>query len=313
MTQLQENPLVSIIMPAYNVEKYIEASIKSVINQTYENWELIIIDDGSTDSTANIVKTIQKNNNKIKYHFQQNGKQARARNNGISKAAGDILAFLDADDLWLPQKLEYSLSLFDLNKYDLLFTESYFSSDDYIDLELVNYQKLGVLFGDYHGNEALQKFIEQNRIPILTVLVKKDKVVSVGGFDESCVPAEDYDLWIRLLINGSSFIAIDKVLSIYRLQNNSSTAIDRLATQAVISSLIKNFTYTQINELQSKKYVIRWIKRWIDLYFNSLENKQDLLTYLNHFKLNNLKVKYILLFSRFYTFEVLKRKLINSL
>lgn len=313
MTQLQENPLVSIIMPAYNVEKYIEASIKSVINQTYENWELIIIDDGSTDSTANIVKSIQKNNNKIKYHFQQNGKQARARNNGISKAAGDILAFLDADDLWLPQKLEYSLSLFDLNKYDLLFTESYFSSDDYIDLELVNYQKLGVLFGDYHGKVALQKFIESNRIPMLTVLVKKDKVVSVGGFDESCVPAEDYDLWIRLLINGSSFIAIDKVLSIYRLQNNSSTAIDRFATKAVIASLTKNFTHTQIDQLQSKNYVISWIKIWINLYFNTINDKQDLLYSLNHFKLNNLKIKCLLLFSRLYTFEVLKIKLINSL
>jgi glycosyltransferase involved in cell wall biosynthesis len=300
-------------MPAFNVEKYIEASIKSVINQTYENWELIIIDDGSTDNTAAVITTHFSNDNRIKYYYQENSKQAKARNNGISKAVGDILAFLDADDLWLPKKLEYSLSLFDLEKYDLLFTEAYLSSDDYIDLELDNYQKLGVLFGDYHGKVALRKFIESNRIPILTVLVKKDKVISVGGFDESCVPAEDYDLWIRLLINDSRFIAIDKVLSIYRLQNNSSTTSDRLATQAVISSLIKNFTYTQINELQSKKYVIRWIKRWIDLYFNSLENKQDLLTYLNHFKLNNLKVKYILLFSRFYTFEVLKRKLINSL
>jgi len=313
VTLLQENPLVSIIMPAFNVEKYIEASIKSVINQTYENWELIIIDDGSTDNTAAVITTHFSNDNRIKYYYQENSKQAKARNNGISKAVGDILAFLDADDLWLPKKLEYSLSLFDLEKYDLLFTEAYLSSDDYIDLELDNYQKLGVLFGDYHGKVALRKFIESNRIPILTVLVKKDKVISVGGFDESCVPAEDYDLWIRLLINDSRFIAIDKVLSIYRLQNNSSTTSDRLATQAVISSLIKNFTYTQINELQSKKYVIRWIKRWIDLYFNSLENKQDLLTYLNHFKLNNLKVKYILLFSRFYTFEVLKRKLINSL
>lgn len=300
-------------MPAYNAELYIQEAVNSVINQTYNNWELIIIDDGSTDNTAAVITTHFSNDNRIKYYYQENSKQAKARNNGISKAVGDILAFLDADDLWLPQKLEYSLSLFDLDKYDLLFTESYFSSDDYIDLQLDNYQKLGVLFGDYHGNEALQKFIEQNRIPILTVLVKKDKVVSVGGFDESCVPAEDYDLWIRLLINGSSFIAIDKVLSIYRLQNNSSTAIDRFATKAVIASLTKNFTHTQIDQLQSKKYVISWIKIWINLYFNTINDKQDLLYSLNHFKLNNLKIKCLLLFSRLYTFEVLKIKLINSL
>lgn len=313
MTENLKHTLISIIMPAYNAELYIQEAVNSVINQTYNNWELIIIDDGSTDNTAAVITTHFSNDNRIKYYYQENSKQAKARNNGISKAVGDILAFLDADDLWLPQKLEYSLSLFDLDKYDLLFTESYFSSDDYIDLQLDNYQKLGVLFGDYHGNEALQKFIEQNRIPILTVLVKKDKVVSVGGFDESCVPAEDYDLWIRLLINGSSFIAIDKVLSIYRLQNNSSTAIDRFATKAVIASLTKNFTHTQIDQLQSKKYVISWIKIWINLYFNTINDKQDLLYSLNHFKLNNLKIKCLLLFSRLYTFEVLKIKLINSL
>lgn len=300
-------------MPAYNSEDYIKASIESVINQSYTNWELIVIDDGSTDNTSLVVKSFQEKNDKIKYFFQENGKQAKARNYGIRKSSGNILAFLDSDDLWLPNKLEYSLSLFDLEKYDLLFTEAYFSSDKLIDIEFGNYQKLGVFFGDFHGNVALQKFIERNRIPILTVLVKRDKVISVGGFDESCVPAEDYDLWIRLLINGSSFIAIDKVLSIYRLQNNSSTAIDRFATKAVIASLTKNFTHTQIDQLQSKKHVINWIKMWINLYFNDINDKQDLLSHLNHFKLVNLKIKIILSFYRFYDFEVLKKKLINSL
>ena len=113
---------------------------------------------------------------------------------------------------------------------------------------------------------------------------------------------------LKIMIYG-----LDKVLSIYRLQNNSSTAIDRFATKAVIASLTKNFTHTQIDQLQSKKHVINWIKMWINLYFNDINDKQDLLSHLNHFKLVNLKIKIILSFYRFYDFEVLKKKLINSL
>ncbi|MFY7812011.1 MAG: glycosyltransferase family 2 protein, partial [Flavobacterium sp.] len=86
------NPLVSIIMPTYNTEKYIRYSIESVISQTYLNWELIIIDDGSTDNTVIIVNEFIKKDSRIRYIYQNNAKQARARNNGIENAKGTILA-----------------------------------------------------------------------------------------------------------------------------------------------------------------------------------------------------------------------------
>ena len=97
-------PYVSIIMPTYNSHQWISYSIQSVLEQYYEQWELLIVDDGSTDNTKNIVKDFL-NDKRIKYHYQENYGPASARNYGISKALGKYLAFLDSDDLWKPNKL----------------------------------------------------------------------------------------------------------------------------------------------------------------------------------------------------------------
>jgi len=309
---LQENPLVSIIMPAYNAEDYIKASILSVIDQTYKNWELIVVDDGSTDNTAAIVQSIQVKYNKIIYLYQDNGKQAKARNYGIKKSSGVLLAFLDSDDLWLPEKLEKSLGFFDNNAYDLLFTESYATSDTLINLEEIHYQKMGVRSGQYSGDLALKQFIERNRVPTLTVLVKKDKVIEVGSFDEKCVPAEDYDLWIRLLKKGSKFIAIDEAMSIYRLQQNSSTATDRLATSAVLKCLYKNFSISDINQLNVKKHIRVWVKRWISIYFLSQDNRSEIIQTLKDFDLLSVQIRCILLLRKLYSFKAFKSKIIDA-
>ncbi len=312
MRHLQENPLVSIIMPAYNAEDYIKASILSVIDQTYKNWELIVVDDGSTDNTAAIVQSIQVKYNKIIYLYQDNGKQAKARNYGIKKSSGVLLAFLDSDDLWLPEKLEKSLGFFDNNAYDLLFTESYATSDTLINLEEIHYQKMGVRSGQYSGDLALKQFIERNRVPTLTVLVKKDKVIEVGSFDEKCVPAEDYDLWIRLLKKGSKFIAIDEAMSIYRLQQNSSTATDRLATSAVLKCLYKNFSISDINQLNVKKHIRVWVKRWISIYFLSQDNRSEIIQTLKDFDLLSVQIRCILLLRKLYSFKAFKSKIIDA-
>src|SRR5215467_11570142 len=101
--------LVSIIMPAYNAEKYIADSIRSVLAQTYTDWELIVVVDGSTDNTASLVQQFVTRDSRIKYFFQENGRLGKARNTGIKNASGSLIAFLDSDDLWLETKLELQL------------------------------------------------------------------------------------------------------------------------------------------------------------------------------------------------------------
>ena len=97
--------LVSIIMPAYNAEKYIEEAIESVLKQTYRNWELIIVNDCSIDATEQIVKKYQEQDERIKFHsLTENQGVANARNTALQNAVGRYIAFLDSDDMWLPEK-----------------------------------------------------------------------------------------------------------------------------------------------------------------------------------------------------------------
>lgn len=122
--------LVSIIMPTYNCANFIDKSIESVINQTYKNWELIIIDDCSTDNTEEIVKKYIKEDSRIIYHkLPTNSGAAVARNHGIAMAKGSYIAFLDSDDLWAKDKLEKQLKFMKDNGYAFTFT-SYAQIDE---------------------------------------------------------------------------------------------------------------------------------------------------------------------------------------
>src|SRR6476659_7001862 len=117
--------LVSVIMPAFNAGKYISDAIQSVIQQTYNNWELIVIDDGSTDTTAAIIKEFIASDDRIKYLYQENGGPGKARNKGLKEAKGIYVAFLDADDLWLPEKLREQLKTMFYHKTDLVYSDAY--------------------------------------------------------------------------------------------------------------------------------------------------------------------------------------------
>ena len=102
-----EQNLVSVVMPAYNSEKYIAESIESVLNQTFKNFEIIVVDDGSTDNTRKIISDYK--DNRIRYYYQENLGSGAARNLGLSNSRGNWIAFLDSDDLWNPVKLEEQL------------------------------------------------------------------------------------------------------------------------------------------------------------------------------------------------------------
>ena len=302
-------PKVSIIMPAYNAESYIEESVNSVLGQTFKDWELIIIDDGSSDRTAEICKKYTSFDDRIIYLFQENSKQATARNNGLKITKGDIIAFLDSDDLWLPNKLELSLSYFDLDKFDLIFTDAYFGNNDEIE-NGSNLKKLNVTDSEYFGKESIAQFIEFTRIPILTVLVKKQIIENIIFFDHKCVPAEDYDLWLRLLKAGCRFKSINLPLSIYRVQEKSSTASDRLVSDTVLNILMKNFTYEEISMMNVQPFIKTWIKRWVEIYLNEF-NTYKLKQMLVYFNQQNKTLLAILSASRFCTLKLLKRLILK--
>ena len=227
-----KRPKISIIMPAYNASNYIGEAITSVIAQTFTSWELIIVDDGSVDATAKIANEWVTKDQRIQYYYQENGKQGKARNLGISKSKGVYLAFLDADDIWMPEKLEIQLQEIKEKNVDLVFSDSYIIRDAF---EAIKNKRMNIPNGVFYAKDDLNSFLEENKIPILTVLVKKEKVVDVGGFSEvlDVQNVEDYHLWLKLLMTNCAFYASGNVLAEYRIHNHSATANDKQALDKI--------------------------------------------------------------------------------
>src|SRR5437763_14589481 len=117
-------PTVSVIIPAFNAELYIGAAIQSVISQSFQDWDLIVVNDGSTDATPTIVSDFARRDPRIRLINQQNGKLAKARNSGIAAASGEFIAFLDADDVWVPDKLEKQVNAFYAHNVDVVFSDA---------------------------------------------------------------------------------------------------------------------------------------------------------------------------------------------
>ena len=202
--------LVSIVMPAYNVEKYIEESIESVLYQTYSNWELIIVNDCSLDNTYKIIKKYHKKDSRIKsYSLLKNQGVANARNIAINNAKGKYITFLDSDDIWLPKKLEEQLKFIDQPNVAMVFS---------------NFEKV-----DQAGRRTKRKIIAPsvvdyhlllrgNCIGCLTVMYDTEKV---GKMYFKNVRHEDCALWLSILKKGYKAQNTNSVMALYRVGNHS--------------------------------------------------------------------------------------------
>jgi len=219
-------------MPAYNAEKYIAESIDSVIAQTYTNWELIIVDDGSTDKTGKIASSYVALDERVKYIYQENQKQSIARNNGLKLCRGKYIAFLDSDDIWVINKLEVQLKCIQENKSDLVFSAGFVFSQDISNPDFEFNTTEGIIVGD----DGFESLLRQNFIPILSVLVTRQALNEVGGFDENpeIQNVEDYQLWLKLLLKGFVFFGMSGKLFYYRQHKDQVTASDPYASEKVL-------------------------------------------------------------------------------
>lgn len=213
--------LISVIMPAYNAGKYLGESIESVRQQTYAGWELVVVDDGSTDNTSQIAQRYVDADPRVRLFFQSNGGQASARNKALREARGELVAFLDSDDLWLPEKLQSQLAVMDTRKVDLVYSDGIMFSDDAPELP----DKFFIVPGETRGLEMFKLLFAANRIATLSVLVNRKSLDAVGLFDEDRTyqNSEDYDLWLKLAKNGSTFYGMTEKLMRYRRHSASTT------------------------------------------------------------------------------------------
>ncbi|HSC54394.1 MAG TPA: glycosyltransferase [Phnomibacter sp.] len=229
------NLLVSIIMPAYNAGNFIQDAIKSVRAQTYQQWELIVVNDGSTDDTAKKVEQLIETDSRIQLITQHNSKQAGARNTGIRKAKGEWIAFLDADDRWAERKLEIQIAYTNTEQADVFFSDAFV-----VDEKGNILGQMGAGKGMFCGDRGLSVFLEKNQVPILTSLVRHS-VFEHDLFDETpgLQNAEDYELWLRLLLKNKTFFGTPESLAYYTLHPAGSTATDRTAFFAVNTALLQ--------------------------------------------------------------------------
>lgn len=204
---------VSVIIPSYNSGKYLEEAIISAVNQTYKNTEIIIVNDGSTDSTEEIVKSWQRKDRRIRYvKHEKNRGLAAARNTGIKNSQGSYIAFLDADDVWLPQKLEVQMRKIEETGADLVFSNWYiWEPERKLKIKAFNLSPV-----QSNKKDLLFFFIKKNLSNPSTALLKKSSLEKVGLFDESLRSSEDYDLWIRFLLEGMEITFIQEPLIYYR-------------------------------------------------------------------------------------------------
>lgn len=199
-------------MPAYNSASTIESAVQSVVSQTYTNWELIVVDDGSTDNTADIIHAFEHPG--IVYLRQENQGQSSARNTGIKSAKGEYIAFLDADDMWETSKLEEQIACFINSSQDLGFVHTGYREFD--EKREYNPRPLRFVRKKQLSGFVFEDLVVHNFIGVLTVMVPKIILDEVGYFDQNLVNSPDWDLWLRIT-KSYPVGYVDKSLARYRL------------------------------------------------------------------------------------------------
>lgn len=207
-------PKVSIIIPAYNASEYIKNCLDSCIKQDHDNVEIIVIDDGSTDNTRDIVKSYS--DRRIKYLYKENGGSASARNLGIRNSSGDYIIFLDSDDLILPNRITAHIK--SLQNKDKIITYSDFR---YIKNHNNN-NEYKHKFKFYSG-DVLDKMLYKNFIPTNCATYPRSFIDDIGIFNEEIRNCEDTEFLIRALLAGYKVEYLDKVLAYYRLHEGSKS------------------------------------------------------------------------------------------
>lgn len=265
------NILISIIMPAYNAQKYIKDAIQSVLAQTYSNWELIIIDDCSNDNTRNIIEEFSKHDNRIKpiYRKHNSGKPSVAKNSALEYIEGEYIAFLDSDDLWLPQKLEKQMHLMNDQQYFLCYTGG-INIDE-------NSKKIGSFLPKYENGDMFRNMLRRYEINNQSVLIKKEVF---SKFDESIIIGEDYKLFLNIVYN-HKVCNIKEELIQYRCHASSITNINKFnLAEGTISALLElNNKYHIL-----KRYPIEFLFAYIKAYRFIILNKLFKVSKVNMFK-----------------------------
>lgn len=215
------SPLISIVIPAYNVAPFIEETLKSVFAQTFTDYEVIVVNDGSPD-TREFERAIEPHLARIRYLTQENQGASVARNSGLLSARGEFVAFLDADDLWLPNYLEEQMKFIRERGCDLVCADATFFGD--AANERRTYMDTLMNEAPPTGDVTFLQLVDATRSLITSgVVARRGPIMEVGLFDEALRNAQDLDLWLRLTRHGARLSYQRQVLLKYRRRPDGLT------------------------------------------------------------------------------------------
>lgn len=219
--------MISVIIPTYNYGQYVTEAIQSVQNQSFSDWECLVIDDGSTDNTKQIVLDISASDSRVRYFYQTNKGLSAARNTGIKESAGDFLQFLDSDDLLESRKLELQLNYFFSHPYaDIVYGDMrYFPSDNprerLFSLRKENKSWMPKVSG--RGKEIVKKLLHDNIMVVNCPLLRRKVLDVCGQFDENLKANEDWDYWIRCALHDFNFAYLDQPETLALVRHHSAS------------------------------------------------------------------------------------------
>ena len=232
MIEPLSNPLISVVIPTYNSAEFLVQALNSVLNQTYTNYEIIVIDDGSTDNTSQAIESYRS---QIKYFYQDNQGVAAARNKGMELARGEFVAFLDADDLFLPQKLRQQIATFTANPDAGMVISGW---------HLTNAQ--GEITADIELWHSLPQLDLKTWLywkPVLpsATMIRRHWLKKAGGFPSATIPVEDVEYFLKLVLQGCQAVWCPHIGTIYRQVNPNSLCRNTLKRVESLKLLHQRF------------------------------------------------------------------------
>jgi glycosyltransferase involved in cell wall biosynthesis len=235
---------VSINLCCYNSEKYLRETLDSVVDQTYHDWELIIINDGSTDSTETIVKEYINRGAPIVYHYQENSGLGHSRNEALARSHGKYIAFIDHDDVWLPEKLRQQITVLETEPdYDLVYTNYYVVRGNNKTAKFKRPQPAGRVF---------DRFLSSYPIHVSTVIVRQSAVKKLDPlFNPNLLMTEDFDFCMRLLIAGQASY-LSQPLATYRYHTAMSSVTNEIRLIKESIHVLQAFLRISTSQQQTK-------------------------------------------------------------
>ena len=274
---MKKDPLVSIVMNCYNGENFLVDSIKSIISQTYQNWELIFWDNRSTDNSASIVKKFK--DKRIKYFYaEKHTLLYEARSLAINKSVGEFIAFLDVDDWWIKEKLEVQVPYFDNHKIGLIHS-NFYRVDQIISKTFINYKN------DLPSGKVTNHLLKDYRVGWLTVIIRKKAYNSlIDKFNGNYNIIGDFDLNIRLSIEWE-FLYLKDVLAYCRWHGKNLQIIEsNLHLKELQCWLAENEKNLYLSKLNGFKFFKNNLNRMHSISMAKNGLNKDAYKSLKHFK-----------------------------